>query len=76
MYETLSDEQVMRMLHTQADACVRVVQMPDEQRYALRPKGQASPHEAGTLNAVLALLAERECRRRGLLQGSTLEDVA
>ena len=67
MFASLSDEDLMAMLHRQADACVKVVSLPDAARHAIGAKGNCSPEQAGTMNAVFALLAEREADRRGLL---------
>lgn len=63
----LSDTEVMRQMHMQADVCVRVMAMPEAERHAPGPKGAASPAQAAALNAVIAMHLEREARTRGLI---------
>jgi len=67
MFESLTDTQLMEMLESQANACVRVMAMSETERSAAGRKGEASPEQAGALNAMLAMQAEREAARRGLV---------
>ena len=67
MFGGWSDEQVIEAMHLQADACVAVVNMPAEERHRIGPKGEASPEQAGVLNAVIVLHLHREAQRRGLV---------
>lgn len=64
---TMSDEDVLREMHKQADVCVAVCAMPEGVRHRPGPKGEASPAQAAALNAVIALHFQREAAQRGLL---------
>lgn len=70
-FESLSDEDLLRILRSIADTCVRVTQMPDEERHYVGKKGGASPEQAGTLSAVFAFHLLREAERRGLSEIQT-----
>lgn len=73
MFASLTDERLIQMLHDQASACELVMAMPEGERRRPGPKGQASPEQSATMNAMFAQMAERECVRRGLLPEITLE---
>lgn len=62
-----SDDTVMRSMHEQADLCVRVMSLPEDERSRPGPKGAASPEQAATLNAVITMRLHAEATRRGLL---------
>lgn len=62
----LSDEDLFRLRAANADRCVKVVQMSDEDQNRVAPKGGASPREAGAFNALIAFMMDREIQRRGL----------
>ena len=72
-YDTVSDEFLLATLQKQADLCVAIVSMSDEDQNRPGPKGEASPREAGALNAVLCVLAEREAVKRGLVTATLSE---
>lgn len=65
-FEALTDEQLLVQVRRTADACVRVVQMSDEERHTVHPKRGMSPEQAGTVSAMFTILALRECERRGI----------
>lgn len=67
-WESLSDAQLIARMSTVADACVRIVDMPEEQRRAAGPKGEASPEQAGAMSAALVMQMVAECKRRGIYQ--------
>lgn len=62
----MSDEHLIALIQRTGNACVEVVSMPDAQRTAAGPKGEASPEQAGTLSAMFCHLAMMEAERRGL----------
>lgn len=65
-FGTWSDQQVLESLQGQVDLCVRISEMTPEQRHHIGKKGEASPEQAGALNAVIATLLLQECRHRGI----------
>lgn len=74
MFANLTDEQLLTMLDRQEQACLRVVQMSDEERHRIGPKGNASPAQAGAMNAMLAVMAQREAAKRGLVAATYSAD--
>lgn len=66
MFETLSDEDLVRITRDIADACVRVSEMPPEERERVAAGRSTSPEQAGWLSAVFAYRALQEIDRRGL----------
>lgn len=68
-FERLDTPTLLRMLQSQADACVRVTQMSDTQKNVVGPKGEASPLQAGVLNAVTAMQVSRVLKSRGVVTG-------
>lgn len=66
--ENVPTAELMRLLRACADQCVRVVNMPHEQRHRTTEKS-VSPEQAGTLSAVVVLQYARELELRGVTTG-------
>ena len=68
-FESLSTDQLKKMLQDQANACVRITQMSDAEANVVGPKGEASPRQAGAFNAVVAMQVSRVLKSRGVVTG-------